>query len=196
MNYHMTESQMADEARCIEKAKQDIQHFGTLYDRYYRRIFLFVYKRVDGEDIAGDLTQQCFLKAMQNLNKFVPQCVPFSAWLYRIAANEVNQYYRRQNARPTESADLAQLAEVLSESQQAYSEENVQRMLDLLKTLPEGDMQLISLRFFEEMSFREVGEICNITENNAKVKVYRILARLRLRLQGGAGLGRGLMGFG
>jgi RNA polymerase sigma-70 factor, ECF subfamily len=55
-------------------------------------------------------------------------------------------------------------------------------MLQSLDTLKEDDLQLIELRFFEQRSFKEVAEIVGITENNAKVKVHRILERLKRKL--------------
>jgi RNA polymerase sigma-70 factor (ECF subfamily) len=57
-----------------------------------------------------------------------------------------------------------------------------QKMLQSLDTLKEDDLQLIELRFFEQRSFKEVAEIVGITENNAKVKVHRILERLKRKL--------------
>ena len=62
-----------------------------------------------------------------------------------------------------------------------------QVLVDTLGELKEDDVQIIELRFFEKLPFSEVGYIMGITENNAKVRVYRVLERLRKKLQKKAG---------
>lgn len=178
-NYHISEQQIAEEQRWILAAQQDPRAFGKLYDFYYKRIFLFVFKRMEDEDKAADVTAQVFLKALTNLSKFSFQGVPFSAWLYRIALNEINMYFRADKSTLTESIEKTQIAEMLESEDGKVSDEQLQRLNQVLQKLSPDDMQLVSLRFFEEMSFKEVAEIVGITENNAKVKVYRILEKLR-----------------
>lgn len=178
-SYHISENQLAEEQKWIQAAQQDIRAFGKLYDFYYKRIFLFIFKRVENEDIAADITAQAFLKAMTNIQKFTFQGVPFSAWLYRIAFNEINMYYRSDKSQKTESIDKGQIADMMEEEEEKISDELLKRLTEVMQKLPQDDMQLISLRFFEELSFKEVGEMLNITENNAKVRAYRILDRMK-----------------
>src|SRR4030095_8932952 len=86
---------MEEQAR-IDAAKKDPKHFRYFYDRHYKEIFLFIYRRTDDEDLTADLTQQVFLKAMQGIDRYIYRGIPFSAWLYRIASNEVTQHFRDQ----------------------------------------------------------------------------------------------------
>ena len=74
----------------MEAARDNPAAFGVLYEKYFRQIYLFVFRRTDDEDIAADLTSEVFLKAMLSLKNLKFQGVPFSAWLYRIASNEIN----------------------------------------------------------------------------------------------------------
>jgi RNA polymerase sigma-70 factor (ECF subfamily) len=67
-----------------------------------------------------------------------------------------------------------------SEMNEQSSEEHYQLLLQAIKDLPEDDLQLIEMRFFESKPFREIGEILAITENNAKVKLYRVLDRMKI----------------
>lgn len=181
--YHISETQIKEEKQWILAAQQDIRAFGKLYDFYYKRIFLFIFKRMADEDTAADVTAQAFLKAMTNIQKFSFQGVPFSAWLYRIALNEVNMHYRQDKSQLHESAEKSQLADILEETDENVNEELLQQLAKSLETLSSEDMQLISLRFFEELSFKEVADIVGITENNAKVKVYRILEKIKKKLK-------------
>ncbi len=178
-SYHISDSQLAEEKKWIEASQKDPRAFGKLYHYYYNRIFLFVYKRVEEEDEAADIAAQTFLKALSNIGKYSFQGVPFAAWLYRIALNEVNMHYRKAKNRVIESIEKVQIAEMLEEPEALFSEEMLGRLSEVLKKLDKEDMQLISLRFFEGLPFKEAGEILGITENNAKVRTYRILERMK-----------------
>lgn len=178
-SYHITNAQLAEEQKWIAAAQKDPRSFGKIYEFYYKRIFLFIFKRVENEETAADVCSQVFLKAMTNIQKFSFQGVPFSAWLYRIALNEVNMHFRQNKGLMTESVETAQLAEMIEEADENYSDETIKQLMEVLKKLPPEDMQLVSLRFFEQLSFKEVADIVGITENNAKVRVYRILEKLK-----------------
>ncbi len=175
----LTQQQIQDEYQLIEAAKQNSRRFGVLYERYYEPIFLFVYKRVDSEEICCDLTSQVFMKAMVNLHKYKFRGVPFSAWLYRIAINEINQHFRDNKTSRSISLEATQLADMVEEVSEAPQEADIQKMLDTLQLLSPDEIQMIELRFFEKLSFKEIADIYTITENNAKVRMYRLLGKMK-----------------
>lgn len=178
--YHQTKEQIFNESQIIEEAKKDPGRFGILYEKYYRSIFVFVFRRTGDEDIAGDIVSDAFLKAMVALPKFEFKGLPFSAWMFRIALNEVNMYYRKSSRERVVSIDQTNIGEMIAEAGgEKESEENRQLVLKLLSTLAPDEMQMMELRFFEKRAFAEVGEILGITENNAKVRTYRIIDKLK-----------------
>lgn len=183
----LSQDQLQQELRLIEAAKGDRRRFAPLYERYHRQIFLFVFKRTGEEDVAGDIVAQVFLKAMNHLDRYTYRGVPFSAWLYRIASNEVNQFFRNKKGDRVVSMQREQIERVVGMLDESDEEENteyyVRVMLETLKEMKPEEIEIIELRFFEQRPFKEVAFIMGITENNAKVKVYRILERLRKRLQ-------------
>jgi len=183
----LSQDQLQQELRLIEAAKGDRRRFAPLYERYHKQIFLFVFKRTGQEDVAGDLVAQVFLKAMNNLDRYTYRGVPFSAWLYRIASNEVNQFFRNKKGDRVVSMQREQIERVVGVLDDSSNEDNteyyVRVMLETLKEMKPAEVEIIELRFFEQRPFKEVAFIMGITENNAKVKVYRILERLRKRLQ-------------
>lgn len=181
--YHQTKEQLINESQVIEQAKTDPGRFGILYEKYYRQIFVFVYRRTGDEDIAGDIVSDAFLKAMVALPKFEFKGLPFSAWLFRIALNEVNMYYRKSSRERIISLDQTNIGEMLTESGSKESEENRQLVMKLLESLSPEEMQMMELRFFEKRPFAEVGDILGITENNAKVRTYRIIEKLKKVLE-------------
>lgn len=166
----------------IQAAQRQPAQFRVLYDRYYEPIFRFVFRRCAEEALAADLCSQVFLKAMQKLGGYQFKGVPFSAWLYRIASNEVAQHFRTAQKNRVVSVEDAKLGDMIDEMGDESNEALKEALIPALDSLKEGDLQLIELRFFEERPFKEIADILEITESNAKVKTYRILERLKKRL--------------
>lgn len=153
--------------------------FEYFYNKYFQDIYYFIYRRVSEESLAEDLTADAFLKAYQKLHTFKEMGVPFSAWLFRIALNEVNMHYRSSKKTIMISIERTQVNMIREEIHQELQEENMVFLGNALGSLKDKDRQMIEMRFFEKMSFREIGLIFGITENNAKVKVYRIIEKLK-----------------
>ncbi|MFL5729402.1 MAG: RNA polymerase sigma factor [Cytophagaceae bacterium] len=181
--YHISKDLMLEEAELIKASKKDPARFAPLYERYHEPIFRFIYQRMDDKDQAFDLTAQVFLKALSNLHRYEDKGVPFASWLYRIARNEVYQLFKDRKAVRTLNIESVQITEMFSEMEAQNTEEHHRLLLDTIKDLPDDDLQLIEMRFFESKPFKEIAEILAITENNAKVKLYRILDRMKLMFQ-------------
>lgn len=177
--YHQSKIRLEEELDWIQRAQKDPSHFGPLYKKYHEQIFRYIYQRMDDEELAFDVTSQVFMKAMKNLNRYEYRGVPFSSWLYRIAKSELFQAFRDKKAERTVNLDTAHLNHMIDEMEEDMSEENRSRLFNSLSKLKEEDMHLIEMRFFEKRSFKEIGEILEITENNAKVKSFRALERLK-----------------
>ncbi|HNP19232.1 MAG TPA: sigma-70 family RNA polymerase sigma factor [Fulvivirga sp.] len=177
---HMTEQEIAEEQQIVSKAKEDATVFGQLYNRYFERIFHFILRRTDDEELTNDLTSQTFLKALQHLKKYEYRGVPFSAWLYRIASNEVNKHFNKKSRKRVFSLEEERLLEIIeTESEAAFSEEQIARLIDTLNTLPTDVMEVLELRFFEERGFKEISFILNISESGAKMRLYRAIEKLK-----------------
>lgn len=183
----LSEDQLKQELLVIEAAKKDPRRFSGLYDKYYKQIFLFVFKRTGDEDAAGDIVSQVFLKALTNIQKYTYRGVPFSAWLYRIASNEVAQHFRNRKGQRTVSMERTQIDQVMGmvddEPEEDRREVYMPVLLEVIQEMKPEEVEMIELRFFEQRPFKEVAFIMGITENNAKVRMYRIVERLRKRLK-------------
>jgi len=170
---------IANEKQHIEKSKTDPRCFEPLYVTYYEPILRFVYKRIESFDDCQEITNIVFTNALANITKYRDQGFPFSSWLYRIAINEIHQFYRSSKKRRAISIDEKGIRNMAAETDSSKSE-----LIDALKKallyLSEEELELIELRYFEERPFAEVGQILGITENNAKVKTYRVLDKLRV----------------
>jgi len=179
--HHKTKTEIQAEYEIIQKAQQDIRHFTPIYEKYYEPIFIFVNRRLDDEDTTAEITSEIFCKVLANLRKFKFQGVPFSAWLFRIAVNEVNQFFRQQKNRQRAVSLQDSHIELLFEEMEFGNEEPDKHVLikKLLETLKPQEVQFLELRFFENHSFKEMGYLLDMSEVNAKIKTYRIIKKLR-----------------
>ena len=175
----LSKQELLEEWEIIQAAQRDAAKFRPLYERYYVQIFRFVFRRTESEDVSAEICSKVFLKALEKLSKYTFKRVPFSAWLYRIASNEVVQHFRDQKRNRVITLDISQLKEMTEEVEESFDEGKQKIMLEALQGLKESDLQLIELRFFEHRPFKEIAQILDITENNAKVKTYRILEKIR-----------------
>jgi len=164
----------------ILKAKSDARAFRPLYEKYYKPIFLFVLHRTGEKELSADITSQVFLKALTGLGKYEFRGLPFSSWLYRIAVNESNSFFRRNKGVRTVVLEEHHADRVYEEMFGDNTAEDLRQHLPvILQKLRPGELQMIELRFLEGRPFKEVAEILNISETHAKVKTYRILDKMK-----------------
>ena len=179
----VSQEAMQEEWLEIQAAQKNPAKFRPLYNRYYNPIFRFIYRRTASEDLSADICSQVFLKAMQKIGNYQFKGVPFSAWLFRIASNEIAQYFRNNQKNRVISMNEIDLSDMVDEMEGRPSSLAIQNMINALDDLKETDLLLIEMRFFENRPFKEIAEILEITESNAKVKTYRILERLKKKIQ-------------
>lgn len=181
-HYHHTSDQLNEELLIIEAAKLNPERFAPLYDKYYKQIFNYLYQRMEDKDSAFDITGQVFLKALINLNTYQFKGVPFASWLYRIAYNEMMQLFRSQKDKRAVNADIGDLRFICEENEEPFFEEYIPVIKRLILQLDNDDLQMVEMRFFEKRPFKEIAEILDITEVNAKVRMYRIIEKLKKSL--------------
>ncbi len=177
--YHHSDRMLLMELEWIQSAKENPKDFGPLYKKYYEQIFRYIEQRMDDHEQAIDVTSQVFVKAIKNLYRYEYKGVPFGSWLYRIAKSELNQAFRdrkKKKAIPLEKAHLSSFMEVFKDEEKIIRKRKLERALMELKP---RDLNILKMRYYEGMSYREIAEQLNITENNAKVKSFRAVERLK-----------------
>ncbi|MEO0555296.1 MAG: sigma-70 family RNA polymerase sigma factor [Bacteroidota bacterium] len=178
---HMTDEEIAVEQRIIEVSKRDVQKFRAIYDRYFEDIFEFIYRRTDDEQLADDLCSQTFVKALENLKRYEFRGLPFSAWLYRIATNEVNKHFNKKNRNRVFSLEEERVKELMETDDEGFTDAQIQQVREILNNLPTATMEILELRFFEGLGFKEIAYILNIGESGAKMRLYRAVEKLRVQ---------------
>jgi len=177
----LSDDDIRKEYAILERSRKDSKAFAELYEKYFDRIFNFIYRQTDDEDLTADLCSQTFLNALNNVGKFEFRGVPVSAWFYRIAANEVNKHYRKLKKERVFSIEEVRIKELIEVSNDTWDEEMIKQLLEFMRELPTDMLEVLELRFFEDKDFKEIAFILDITESGAKMRTYRALDRLRTK---------------
>ncbi|MBK7945254.1 MAG: RNA polymerase sigma factor [Flavobacteriales bacterium] len=173
----MAEDSGSDELQ-VNKAKASPEAFTVLYERYFGDVFRFILRRASDRDLTADLVQETFLKAMLALPKYQHRGLPFRAWLYRIALNELRMHWRKKREVLIDLS-FTQVKGLSEEFDLRLDEDDAQRLARALNQLDEARAQLIQLRYMDGLSFIEVGQVLGIGEDAAKMRTHRTLAQLR-----------------
>ena len=170
------------ERELIEAAKVDRSRFGELYENNFERVYAYIARRVRDRDVAQDLTADVFHSALKNLGRFEWRGAPFSAWLYRIAANAIvdrSKSSGRHIASDVEVEDLPDRAEAGPDMDEI---DHRARLFKLVERLPRDQSKVIVMRFAEQRSIREIASALKRTEGAIKQLQFRGLQNLRVRL--------------
>jgi len=166
---------LESEKKRILRAKKDLKDFDSLYRKYFPKINNFVFHRVENEAIRNDIVSNVFFKAMKKLTffRFIDsrKC-SFSSWLFRIAVNEINQYYRnlkREN----------KIIEMSLTNPQTNSELDYELVKEKMKNLSSEEQNLIAFKYFEKMKNAEIAEVFQKKEGAIKVQIHRTMNKLR-----------------
>ncbi|MCB0431356.1 MAG: sigma-70 family RNA polymerase sigma factor [Flavobacteriales bacterium] len=177
--YHMTAVDIEAESHLVAAAREDIRNFEPLYRKYYDAIFRFVFRRCDAMETATDVTAEVFYKAMTRIHQYKDRGLPFSAWLYRIALNEMNTNFRKKSRHRIISIDDDSRLVTLAAEAGSEADDRMYAMLQIIKSLNGEATWLIEMRYFEERPFKEIADILGTTEAAVKMKMQRILQRIR-----------------
>lgn len=165
----------------VALAKDDKDAFGELYERHVKKIYNYLYYRTGNQHDAEDLTARVFFRAMSHVENYTERGVPFQAWLYRIAHNLMANWHRDRSRRKIIPLDEYIAAGLYSEAPDRAAEDAEEReaLLAAIRRLPEDRQQLLLLKFVEQMSNAEIGEIMGRTEGAIKSLYHRTLSALR-----------------
>lgn len=153
-----------------------------LYDRHVRTVYNFIYYKTHHKETAEDLTSETFFKALRSMSS-VDSKRSFISWLYKIAQNSVIDHYRAK--RPTQNID---------DVWDMADEDDAVALLDTtlhaakvkaeLGKLPSAERDIIFMRVWQELSYKEIAEIVGKSEASLKMAFSRTIKKLRLKYHG------------
>lgn len=171
-----------DERLLVEAAQRDPARFAELYEHNFERVYAYVSRRLNDRGAAEDVTAEVFHQALANLDRFEWRGTPFVAWLLRIAANAIVDYWRRTSREQ-------QLADDDGPESFPVNSENIQQverramLFRLVGTLPADQRRVIEMRFAEEKPIREIAREMGRSEGSIKQLQFRAMQSLREKMQ-------------
>jgi len=179
----------------VEEAKHNPEAFGELYDQNFSAIFNYCLRRTGDAELARDITGETFVKALANIKSFKWRDISFSAWLYRIAGNEISSFFRKNSYKAVSLEYLQEVQGYDPESQYGLEDEVIAAEQELkrhedymfyrqkISQLPLKYQEIIALRYFEGKSLKESAEILGKPEGTVKSLLHRGLDKLRAHMR-------------
>jgi RNA polymerase sigma-70 factor (ECF subfamily) len=177
-----TLNKLDNENLLVEQAKTNDDAFTALYDFYLPKIYSFIFKRIGQKEITEDIVSATFIKVFTGLKSFKSNHNnSFCAWVYRIANNNLIDYYRKHGRQIV--IDISRIKEPADESQDLQADFEFQaNRVAVAKTmarLPEKDRKIIQLKFFAELDNGEIAKVMGLTPNNIGVLAYRAIKKFQ-----------------
>lgn len=164
----------------------DESALGELIARHKDRIYRFIYSKVYDRDVTEDIFQDTFVKVINTLKKGnYNEEGKFLPWVMRIAHNLVIDYFRRNNRMPKfENNDDFNIFSVLSDgdlnAERSMIKDQVQKDVQrLIEELPEDQKEVLTMRIYKDMSFKEISEQTGVSINTALGRMRYALINLR-----------------
>ena len=168
----------------VNKAKTGDQvAFGKLMARYKESVYYMILKMVHNRDDADDLTMVAFSKAFNNLANYSADFA-FSTWLFRIATNNCIDFIRKKKLQTTsigqtsptddgESVPIAVKDKSMTPEERIIKDQRAIKIREVIQELSPKYKQLIELRYFEELSYEEIAERCDLPLGTVKAQLFR-----------------------
>jgi len=145
------------------------EDFGEIYEKYYARIFNFVYYRLLNRENTEDVVSNVFFNAMKGIHYFDGKRASVSTWLFRIADNAVNDYFRKSPR--TVPFDVAEIP--VTEDCDVIRSDDLQWLHECLKTFDGRTRSVLALRYWGDFSYTEIASQTGLTEKNVSVILVR-----------------------
>jgi len=175
-----------EEQELIKRAKVDPEAFGELYEQYVERIYNYIYFRTGNVHDAEDLTGKVFFKALQAIGNYKDMGLPFSAWLYRIAHNQIANYHRDRSRKREISIDDMATVDLAAHSRSpetvAIRQQEHEDLLRMVGDLTPLKREVVFLKFVEKLSNAEIAKVLNKSEGAIKSIYHRTLLELREKI--------------
>lgn len=178
---------LTDENLVKAYARGDNDAFDTLLKRHQDRVYNYILRIIKNEDIANDIFQETFVKAILTIkqNRYTENG-KFPAWITRIAHNLIIDHYRQEKSSNTQSSDIDSI-DVLNRKE--LCEETIEDIIVarqtcedvkmLIEDLPELQREVLNMRYYQNLSFKEIAEITGVSINTALGRMRYALINLR-----------------
>ena len=152
--------------------------FSDLYEMYVDRVYKFIYFKTFHTETAEDLTSKTFLKLLEKINTYKEDKGRFTPWIFQIAKNSITDHFRTKK----ETVDIDDFWD-LADEQDIEIDLNVKQKVDLIKSamnkLTSGQRDILILRVWQDLSYKEIAEISGKSSSNCKMIFSRAVSKLK-----------------
>ncbi len=166
-----------------QAANGNFSAFGQLYEQFLDKIYRYAYYQVKDRMTAEDITETVFMKAWKQIATCKGRGDTFSAWLYRIAHNQIVDTLKSGKALQT--IDLDDISNLDSPDLTVDLNDETEELAEMIAELPEGQRQVLVLKFIEGLNNTEISHILNKSEQAIRILQMRALTRMREKIRGG-----------
>lgn len=156
-----------------------------IFEDYHKKVYSYFYYRIKNQSVAEDLTSQVFEKVIKNRTSYSNEKAPIEVWLFTIARNSLNNYFREQKKH--QFAPLETIMELISNRQtpEEYivTDERNSKLRQSLNRLNEREKNIIALKFGVELTNREIAQIVELSETNVGSILYRSMKKLKKEME-------------
>jgi RNA polymerase sigma-70 factor (ECF subfamily) len=166
------------DAALAEAAKEDPHAFGELYERYYARVYRYIFHRLANATDAEDITALVFMKALEALPSYQSRRNSFAPWIFRITRNAVIDHYRRRRFQSSID-DLEHHSGEFDPAGYVLDCERSEELTALVRHLSDEQRDVVLLRFAGDLSFAEIGAVLKKNEPAVRMLLHRGLKKMR-----------------
>lgn len=178
---------MTDELLVHAYAEGNNEAFDVLLKRHQDRVFNYIFRVVKNEDIANDIFQETFVKAITTIKQGrYTENGKFPAWISRIAHNLIIDHYRQEKSENLQSCDIEEI-DILNKKE--LSEDTIEDVIitsqihkdvkNLVANLPDSQKEVLLMRYYKNMSFKEIAEATGVSINTALGRMRYAILNIR-----------------
>lgn len=169
----------------LDRSEDKERVFTYIFETYFKRVYNYIYYRVNCNYTAEDLTSKVFEKVMLKIESYSEEKSSFEVWLFAIARNVLNDHFRSLKRHKLFSLDS--IGYIVSRQpgpeDKVIAEETNDKLLNCLKTLTEDERNLIALKFGASLKNNEIAEIIGKNSSNVGVMLFRTIKKLKSQME-------------
>ncbi len=169
---------MEKETKFKAKNKTGNPDFIDIYEKHFSQLYRFIYYKTYHKETAEDIASHVFLKAFENIDKYDSTKGAVSSWLYRIARNLVIDHYRTKH-KTININDVWDLAGKDNVEIDVQNKEQLESIKEVLNTLPLSQRDIVIMRIWQDMPYKEIAEVIGKTEASCKMMFSRTITKIR-----------------
>lgn len=169
----------------LKECEDKEEAFAYIFETYSKRVYNYIYYRINCHYTAEDLMSKVFEKAMLNIDSYSDKKAPFEVWLFAIAKNILNDHFRSLKKHTLFSLDIIKdlVSKQPGPEDAVIKEETNDKLLNSLIVLNEKERHIIALKFGANLKNKEIGELLSISSDNVGVMLFRAIKKLKIQME-------------